>query len=75
MTNVLDARLGLSVTNTSYGYDRAGSLQRISYPNGLTNLYQYDTLDRLTNLAWKVSVAASGRSSRTKSAPSATGPT
>ena len=60
MTNVLDARLGLSVTNTSYGYDRAGSLQRISYPNGLTNLYQYDTLDRLTNLAWKVSVAAPG---------------
>ncbi|HWQ92089.1 MAG TPA: RHS repeat-associated core domain-containing protein [Clostridia bacterium] len=34
-----------------------GNLQRVSYGNGLTNRYQYDVLNRLTNLTWKVAGA------------------
>jgi hypothetical protein len=35
------------------GYDAVGNRQSLSYANGVTNLYQYDPVNRLTNLAWK----------------------
>jgi RHS repeat-associated protein len=38
----------------SYGYDAVGNLQNMRYANGVTNLYQYDRLNRLTNGVWKV---------------------
>lgn len=37
----------------SYGFDLNGNVQCIRYGNGLTNLYQYDVLNRLTNSVWK----------------------
>jgi RHS repeat-associated protein len=52
LTNVVDSRLA-GATNTTYGFDAVGNLQRIQYPNSVTNLCQYDSLNRLTNLVWK----------------------
>jgi RHS repeat-associated protein len=52
LTNVVDSRL-VGATNTAYGFDAVGNLQRIQYPNSVTNLYKYDSLNRLTNLVWK----------------------
>jgi RHS repeat-associated protein len=37
-----------------YAYDGVGNLQALRYGNGVTNLYQYDILNRLTNLTWKL---------------------
>lgn len=36
-------------------FDAAGRLWGIDYPSGVTNLWQYDSLNRLTNLTWKLS--------------------
>ncbi len=33
---------------TSYGYDAVGNRTSVSYPNGSSEIYQYDTLNRLT---------------------------
>src|SRR5204862_4787385 len=33
--------------DTLYSYDGVGNLQTLTYPNGVTNLYSYDTLNRL----------------------------
>lgn len=52
LTNVIDSRLA-GAQNTAYGFDAVGNLQRIQYPNSVTNQYQYDSLNRLTNLVWK----------------------
>ena len=40
---------GMSV---AYEYDAAGTLLTMSYGNGLTNRYNYDNRNRLTNLVW-----------------------
>jgi RHS repeat-associated protein len=37
-----------------YGFDKVGNLQYIRYGNGVTNLYQYDARNRLTNQMWKL---------------------
>ena len=37
----------------SYGFDPSGNLHSVRYGNGVTNLSQYDLLNRLTNSAWK----------------------
>ena len=34
-----------------YGYDAAGNLQTVTYPNGVVHSYTYDQKNRLTNLA------------------------
>lgn len=36
-----------------YGYDAVGNLQAMYYGNSVTNLYQYDSRNRLTNELWK----------------------
>src|SRR5579859_767841 len=38
----------------AYAYDLAGNLQALRYGNGVTNQYQYDSLNRLTNLTWNL---------------------
>jgi RHS repeat-associated protein len=35
----------------------AGNLQALQYGNGVTNRYQYDSLNRLTNLVWNLNVS------------------
>lgn len=37
----------------SYGFDLNGNLQSIRHGNGVTNLCQYDLLNRLTSSVWK----------------------
>lgn len=44
---VNDVHLGV----TSYNYDDVGNLQGCTYPNYVHAEYQYDSLNRLTNLA------------------------
>jgi hypothetical protein len=51
LTNVLDSRLS-GPKNTAYAFDPVGNLQGYAYPNGVTNLYQYDALNRLKKLIW-----------------------
>ena len=34
-------------------FDSVGNLQSMRYGNGVTNLYQYDSRNRLTNLVWQ----------------------
>jgi len=46
LTNVLASGSAAA----SYSFDVAGNLQTMRYGNGVTNLYQYDLLNRLTNL-------------------------
>jgi len=41
----------------SYGFDMVGNLQYMRYGNGVTNLYQYDARNRLTNLVWKLNAS------------------
>jgi len=53
MINVVDNRL-TGTKNTSYGYDGVGNLTVLQYPNGVTNQWQYDTRNRLTNEVWKL---------------------
>ena len=40
-----------------YGFDTVGNLQTMRYGNGVTNLYQYDRLNRLTNAVWKLNAS------------------
>jgi len=35
---------------TSYGYDAVGNLTSVSHPNGTSQVYSYDSLNRLTSL-------------------------
>jgi RHS repeat-associated protein len=39
-------------------FDAAGNLQATRYGNGVTNLFQYDRLNRLTNAVWKLNASA-----------------
>ncbi len=60
LKKVTDNRLTGS-KDTLYAYDGVGNLQMLTYPNGVTNLYSYDALNRLTNLVWaKTGVAKAG---------------
>ncbi len=45
--SVNDHRTGLTV----YNYDNVGNLQDYIYPNGVSHAYQYDGLNRLTNMS------------------------
>src|ERR1700678_2902290 len=45
LINVVDLRL-TGTQNTAYRFDAVGNLQSYAYPNGVTNLYQYDSLNR-----------------------------
>jgi RHS repeat-associated protein len=47
LDGVNDAHIGCCA---EYGYDAVGNLQSQSYPNGIASTYQYDLLNRLTNL-------------------------
>ncbi|HEX7653455.1 MAG TPA: hypothetical protein VF607_08115, partial [Verrucomicrobiae bacterium] len=40
---------------TTYGYDQVGNRNSVMLPNGITSLYSYDSLNRLTNLVHKTS--------------------
>lgn len=42
------------ISKAAYTYDSVGNLQAVKYPNTPTNLCQYDTLNRLTGLTWKL---------------------
>ena len=42
---------GVSGKNTKYTYDNAGNLQVVAYPNLATTTYNYNTLNRLTDLS------------------------
>jgi RHS repeat-associated protein len=53
LADVIDHRLTGS-NMTSYGFDGAGNLTRLRYPNGVTNQWQYDARNRLTNELWKL---------------------
>ena len=57
----------------SYSFDLNGNLQSVRYGNGLINLQQYDTLNRLTNSVWR-SNALTVAGSITNLARLATGP-
>ena len=39
-----------ALKTTTYGYDNVGNRESVSYPNGNTTSYIYDTLNRLTRL-------------------------
>ena len=47
LSAVNDAKSGQTV----YGYDEVGNLESYTYPNLVRSEYQYDSLNRLTNLA------------------------
>jgi len=51
LKKVTDNRL-TGTKDTYYTFDGVGNLQTVAYPNGVTNLYRYDALNRLTNLVW-----------------------
>jgi len=53
LTNVVDHRL-TGIKNTAYQYDVVGNLAALKYPNSVTNLWQYDARNRLTNVFWKL---------------------
>ena len=36
---------------TSYGYDGNGNLETVLYPNGVSHVYGYNPLNRLTDLS------------------------
>jgi hypothetical protein len=56
LTNVIDQRLSAPTNATGYGFDGVGNLQWVSYPTtgtALTNLYEYNARNGLTNLQGK----------------------
>jgi RHS repeat-associated protein len=57
VTNVVSGTPNLAAL---YAYDAVGNLQAIHYGNNLTNLYRYDSLNRLTNVTWKLTTATLG---------------
>jgi len=74
LTNVIDGRLS-GTQNARYTYDAVGSVRTLSYPNGVYHLYEYDSLNRLTNLTWnlmarrervRVQARASGKSHQSR---------
>ena len=61
LTNVVDGRLGgWAASNTVYAFDALGNLSALRYPNGLTNHYAYDPLNRLK----ETSITGPGRTRR-----------
>ena len=61
ITNVIDNGLSATKNTVAYNFDAVeGNLQTLKYPNGVTNLYQYDALNRLINLTWKLSTSTLG---------------
>jgi hypothetical protein len=48
------------MTGHAHNFDGAGNLQALQYPSGVTNYYQYDSLNHLTNLTWKLTTTALG---------------
>lgn len=46
---------------TRYTYNTVGSLKSIDYPNGQTAIYDYDALNRLTDLVWSKDAAETYR--------------
>jgi hypothetical protein len=54
LTNVLAN--GSSIAH--YGFDVLGNLQTMGYADGVTNLYQYDAMNRPTNLVWNLNNTA-----------------
>jgi hypothetical protein len=42
----------------SYGCDLVGNLPTLRYAKSVTNLYQYDSRNRLTNADWQAGSAA-----------------
>jgi RHS repeat-associated protein len=56
LTNVVDQRL-TGTKNTVYSYDGIGNLAALKYPNGVTNVWQYDARNRLTNAVWKLNAS------------------
>jgi RHS repeat-associated protein len=53
LTTVSNLVGGSWVRAAHYGYDSAGNLQTSILGNGITNLCQYDALNRLRDLTWK----------------------
>ncbi len=51
LAGVVDKSLG-GTRRSSYEYDAVGNMAWLKYPNGVTNVYQYDAVNRLSNLAW-----------------------
>src|SRR5439155_8221009 len=56
LTNVL----ANGSSGASYGFDAMGNLQSMRYANGVTNRFQYDALNRLTNMVWKLNASTLG---------------
>ena len=54
LSDVLDPHTG----HTTYTYDDVGNLRGFTYPNGVNHFYEYNALNRLTNL--NVSAGLSG---------------
>jgi RHS repeat-associated protein len=50
LASVVDNHLTANHNTTSYTYDPASNLGTVTYPNGLSSTFQYDTLNRLTAL-------------------------
>ena len=46
--------------DTAYTYDGVGDLATLKYPNGVTNLWQNDTRNWLTNEVWKLTTSTLG---------------
>ena len=42
----------MAMPAAGYGFDVVGNLQSLRYGNGVTNLYQYDSRNRLTGMVW-----------------------
>jgi RHS repeat-associated protein len=59
VNSVVDGQLSGS-QSTRYGYDQVGNLLTNILPNAVTNLYQYDSLNRLKNLTAKAGTALLG---------------
>ena len=53
LTNVIDKRLN-GGNNTRYNFDAVGNLVALAYPTGVTNQWQHDARNRLTNQVWKL---------------------
>jgi len=54
LSTVTDSRLQGNQT-TTYTYDNASNVATVTYPNGLTSTFTYDSLNRVTGLSSQVS--------------------
>jgi RHS repeat-associated protein len=50
LATVVDNRLPVGQNTTTYSYDPASNLATVTYPNGLSSTFGYDTLNRMTDL-------------------------